>query len=59
MGCCVKDIWSCCCELSVCVNGTSPVWCVLYLFYYTHEKIPDFWRFELARVTHVNLPYPV
>ena len=34
MGCCVRCAWRCCYELCGCVNGASPVGCVLYLFFY-------------------------
>ena len=33
MGCCVGRVWRCCRKLCGCVKGTSPVGCVLSLFY--------------------------
>ena len=33
IGCCVRDVFCCCGELSGCVNVASAVGCVLPLFY--------------------------
>ena len=39
MGCCVRDVWCCYCELSCCMNVSAPVECLLSLFYLCESSV--------------------